>query len=130
MFFRIQTRHAGDPARCRRTLSPVSRTGLHDLPDRAWAKVGVDLFHFNQADYMLCVDYFSKFPEIAKLTQTTSQHVITALKSIFTRHGIPDEVVSVGPYEIRFIFSQIPFYFFLNSFFSVLIFLDSIFFPF
>ena len=33
----------------------------------------------------------------------------------------------VGPYKIRFIFSQIPFYFFPNSFFSILIFGDSIF---
>ncbi len=31
----------------------------------------------------------------------------------------------LGPYEISFIFSQIQFYFFLNSVFSVLIFLDS-----
>ncbi len=31
----------------------------------------------------------------------------------------------VGPYEITYIFSQIPFYFFLNNFFSILIFLDS-----
>ncbi len=36
----------------------------------------------------------------------------------------------LGPYEISFIFSQIPFYFFLNSVFSVLIFLDSVFYPF
>lgn len=66
----------------------------HDIPDRAWAKIGVDLFHFNRGEYLLRVDYFSKFPEIAKLTQTTSRHVVTALKSIFARQGIPDEVVS------------------------------------
>ncbi len=66
----------------------------HEIPDRAWAKVGVDLFHFDRGEYLLCVDYFSKFPEIAKLTQTTSRHVVSALKSIFARHGIPDEVVS------------------------------------
>ena len=66
----------------------------HEIPDRAWAKVGVDLFHYNQGDYLMCVDYFSKFPEIAKLTQTASGHVVTAFKSIFSRHGIPDEVVS------------------------------------
>ncbi|RXN16535.1 dynein heavy chain axonemal [Labeo rohita] len=66
----------------------------HDIPDRAWAKVGVHLFHFNQEEYLMCVDYFSKFQEIAKLTQTTSKHVVTALKSIFARHGIPEEVVS------------------------------------
>ncbi|KAI4884219.1 hypothetical protein NFI96_005617 [Prochilodus magdalenae] len=39
----------------------------HEIPDLTWAKVGVDLFHYNQ---------------------------VTALKSIFSRHGIPDEVVS------------------------------------
>ena len=43
---------------------------------------------------MLCVDYYSKYPEIAKLTGTPSQHVVTALKSMFSQHGIPDEVMS------------------------------------
>ncbi len=38
--------------------------------------------------------------------------------------------IYIGPYEIRLNFSQIPFYFFLNSFFTVSIFLDSVFFPF
>ncbi len=38
--------------------------------------------------------------------------------------------IYVGPYEIRLNFSQIPFYFFLNSFFFVSIFLDSVFFRF
>lgn len=66
----------------------------HDIPERAWAKVGVDLFHYEQGEYILCVDYYSKFPEIAKLTHTTTKHVVTALKSMFARHGIPDEVVS------------------------------------
>uniref|UniRef100_A0A8C8DYN6 Integrase catalytic domain-containing protein n=1 Tax=Oryzias sinensis TaxID=183150 RepID=A0A8C8DYN6_9TELE len=64
----------------------------HDIPERA--KVGVDLFHYEQGEYLLCVDYYSKYPEIAKLTGTTSKHVVTALKSMFARHGIPDEVVS------------------------------------
>ncbi len=38
--------------------------------------------------------------------------------------------IYIGPYEIRLNFSQIPFYFFLNSFFTVSIFLDSVFFRF
>lgn len=66
----------------------------HDIPERAWAKVGVDLFHYEQGDYLLCVDYYSKNPEIAKLTGTTSRQVVTDLKSMFARHGIPDEVMS------------------------------------
>ena len=66
----------------------------HDIPDRSWAKLGVDHFDFDQSQYLLCVDYCSKYPEIAKLPQMTSKHVIIALKSIFARHGIPDEVMS------------------------------------
>ncbi len=38
--------------------------------------------------------------------------------------------IYVGPYEIRFNFPQIPLNYFLNSFFSVSIFLDSVFFHF
>lgn len=66
----------------------------HDIPDRAWAKVGLDLFHFDQDVYLMCVDYYSKYPEIARLPQTTSKQVIIALKSMFARHGIPDIVMS------------------------------------
>ncbi|XP_024119581.1 uncharacterized protein K02A2.6 [Oryzias melastigma] len=66
----------------------------HPVPDRPWEKVGTDLFHYNGADYVLCVDYFSKFPEIMKLKDTTSHSVIVAMKSMFARHGIPDVVIS------------------------------------
>ena len=66
----------------------------HDILNRPWAKVGTDLFHYNGSEYVLCVDYFSKFIEIAKLLSCTSSETITMLKSMFARHGIPDEVVS------------------------------------
>lgn len=54
----------------------------------------MDLFHFNNAEYIMCVDYYSKYPEISKLSGTTSKHIITALKSVFARHGVPDELFS------------------------------------
>ena len=40
------------------------------------------------------MDYFSRYPEIVKLTSTTSPCIIAALKGIFARHGIPETVVS------------------------------------
>jgi hypothetical protein len=66
----------------------------HEAPNRAWSKVGTDLFHLNSRTYIIVVYYYSKFPEIVKLTDTTSEGVIIEMKSIFARHGIPDTVVS------------------------------------
>ncbi len=52
------------------------------------------MFHFNDAEYLLCVDYFSKFPEIIKPHGTTSKHIVIGLKSVFARHVVPDELFS------------------------------------
>ena len=67
---------------------------LSELPQMCWQKVGTDLFVWNQATYVLVIDYYSRYIEIAKLTSLTSEGVITHLKSIFARHGIPHTVVS------------------------------------
>lgn len=64
------------------------------LPDRPWKRVGTDLFFYKQQTYLLVVDYYSRFIEIAKLDSTSSLEVITHLKSIFSRHGVPEEVIS------------------------------------
>lgn len=37
--------------------SNVKKTLMcHDIPDRSWAKLGVDLFPFDQSGYLLCVN--------------------------------------------------------------------------
>ena len=64
------------------------------LPHHPWEKVGADLFELNRATYLLVVDYFPRFPEVIKLTCTTSKSIISALKSIFSRHGIPAVLIS------------------------------------
>ena len=64
------------------------------LPAYPWQKIGTDLFALDGTMYLLAVDYFSRYPEVVKLTSTTSQSAINALKSLFSRHGIPEEVVS------------------------------------
>ena len=52
--------------------------------------IGTDLFELSGQHYLLLVYYFSRYPEIVRLTSTTSAAVITSLKSIFARHGIPE----------------------------------------
>ena len=66
----------------------------HDIPDRPWAKAGIDLFSLNNQDYLITVDYFSGFSEVDKLKDTTSMTVITKLKAHFARYGSPEVVVS------------------------------------
>lgn len=67
---------------------------VHEVPERPWAKIGVDLFSFGGRDYMCTVDYMSNFWEVDHLPSTEAKPVITKLKSHFARYGIPDQVVS------------------------------------
>ena len=66
----------------------------HPLPERPWAKVGVDLFDCNGDEFLVIIDYYSKFPEVMQLRDQTSRTVISKLKSVFARQGIPDTVIS------------------------------------
>jgi len=56
--------------------------------------VGSDLFMLKGDTYLFVVDYFSRYPEVVKLTTTVSASVIAALKTIFARHGIPETIRS------------------------------------
>ena len=58
------------------------------------AKIGSDLFDLEGVTYLLVVDYFSRYPEVIRLNTTTSQAIISALKSIFSRYGIPEILIS------------------------------------
>ena len=66
----------------------------HEVRAKPWQKVGADLFHFKDNDHLIVVDYFSNYPEMALLKGTTSSTVITHMKSIFARHGMPEIVIS------------------------------------
>ena len=64
----------------------------HDSPALPWSKVGVDLFIYENRNYVITVDYFSNFFEVDYLTRTTTTAVIKKLKEQFSRHGIPETV--------------------------------------
>ena len=66
----------------------------HDVPQKPWHTLGSDIFHWNNANYLLVVDYYSKFPVVKKLTNIQSSTVIAHLKSVFEEHGIPSKLVT------------------------------------
>ena len=45
-------------------------------------------------DIFISIDYYSKYPEIALLTNTASDTVITHVKFMVPRHGILEQVIS------------------------------------
>ena len=67
---------------------------MGEIPTRPWELVSTDLFKWNGDDYLLIVDSYSRFIEIAKLLDTSSSRVIHHTKSVFARHGIPTTVKS------------------------------------
>ena len=42
----------------------------------------------------IVIEYFSKYPEVIRLGTTSSTSIINTLKSIFSRHGIPSQLIS------------------------------------
>ena len=64
------------------------------FPKLPWQKVASDLFVWKNSHYLLVIDYFSRYIEIAKLTPESTGYVIKHMKSIFARHGIPQELIS------------------------------------
>ena len=65
-----------------------------EVPERPWATVAADIFYYKGRDYLLVVDYFSKYPEVARLSSKNSEAVIMAMKDMFARHGIPERLIA------------------------------------
>lgn len=64
-----------------------------EVPERPWATVATDIFQYKGRDYLLIVDYFSKYPEIARISSKISEAVIMAMKDMFARHGISERLI-------------------------------------
>ena len=59
-----------------------------------WTKLAIDIFHFEEASYLLIVGYTSRFPVVHKLTSRTGQHITTQYKLIFSEYGWPETLIS------------------------------------
>lgn len=79
--------------RRRNRKEPMKST---ELPSGPWVQLGLDLFELNNFNYLIVVDYFSRWFECIKLNDITSQSVIMSLKYLFSIFGIPECIKSDG----------------------------------
>ncbi len=70
------------------------------FPDKPWSKVAIDIVGpfvrgSSECKYAITlIDYYSKWPEVAFTSQVTTAKVIIFLKTVFSREGFPDEIIS------------------------------------
>lgn len=89
-----QTTASYELCRTRRTKQQAEPLMTHPVPHRPYYKVGTDLFDCDGKSYIVVTDYFSNYPEVGALQSTLSKAVISYLKTVFTRHGVPCELFS------------------------------------
>jgi hypothetical protein len=51
-------------------------------------KIAADILTYHSRDYLVVVDYFSKWIELIEVKNKNSTAIIKKLKNIFIRHGI------------------------------------------
>ena len=56
------------------------------------ANLEADIVELFSRDYLIIVDYYSKYSEISLLSDKTTSTVINHLKSIYSWHDIPNEL--------------------------------------
>ena len=78
----------------RHNANPKEPMKSHAIPERPWQVIGTDLFTWNSQDFIVIVDYYSRFFELEKLSSCTSSAVIMKLKAAMARHGIPESIIS------------------------------------
>ncbi|CAH8593606.1 unnamed protein product [Schistosoma haematobium] len=93
--------HIEDFVRACRKCAEVSKcprkAELHSWPspEEPWSRIHVDFAGPFQGTYFLvCVDAYSKWPEIFPINQITSQQTIMKLRQLFSRFGVPDVLVT------------------------------------
>ena len=62
---------------------------ISEVPPHPWHTVGSDLFYFRRIDFLVVVDYFSKYLFVRKIHNSTSSAVIKELGMIFSEFGKP-----------------------------------------
>ena len=82
---------------CQLHQANPTRAPLHpwDVPTRPWSRVHVDhAGPFLNKYFLILIDAYSKWLEVHIVPTTSTSAAIDSLRSIFTTHGIPEQLVS------------------------------------
>ena len=79
--------------------NPQHSQYISEVPPHPWHTLGTDLFYHRKQDYLVLVDYFSKFLIVRKLPNSTTRAIVKELSITFSEYGIPFIIWSDnGPY--------------------------------
>ena len=82
---------------CQSMRSNPSPVKIHPwtFPGRPWSRIHVDFAaSISSCMYLVVIDAYSKFPEVVKMSTTSAKATVTTLRDIFSRHGLPEIIVS------------------------------------
>ena len=73
-----------DLCQSQQNSTAVIQKYVSEVPSYPWHTLGSDLFYFQRIDFLVVVDYFSKYLIIRKIPNSTSSAVIKELGMIFS----------------------------------------------
>ena len=78
-----------DICQSQQNSTPIIQNYISEVPPHPWHTLGSDLFYFQRIDFLVVVDYFSKYLIVRKIPNSTSSAVIKELGMIFSEFGKP-----------------------------------------
>ena len=64
------------------------------LPERPWWRLATDVLEHNGTQYIVVVDYYSRYIDAKPITTADSQNIISYFSSLFSLLGVPGSLVS------------------------------------
>ena len=73
-----------------------------EIPIFPWQIVASDVLQHRNQNYLVVIDYYSKYIEAIRLNGKTSSDIIRVLSEIFSRYGYPQTLIAGNmPYKSR-----------------------------
>ncbi|KAL0198627.1 hypothetical protein M9458_007167 [Cirrhinus mrigala] len=78
-----------------RNMPQIAPLNPWDFPEEPWQRIHIDFAGPMESHmFLVVVDAHSKWPEVAVMNSTSSEKTIEELRSVFSRFGIPQQLVS------------------------------------